>query len=354
MRILSIAYPFAPVRPDTAGGAEQVLAMVERAVCEAGHESIVIAARGSEASGRVIEIPAVEGTIDEDERQRVYDAVKMQTARVMEESKIDMVHMHGVDFYNYMPAGKPKVLVTLHLPIAWYEREQLEISRHGLFFNCVSSSQFETAPANDSIIGYIENGVTIPEIPAMVKKENYAVSLGRICPEKGFHIALDAARMAGIGLTIAGQLYKYPAYERYYLKQFSPRLDGKKYKFIGAVGPEKKIELLSRARCILIPSLAAETSSLVAIEAIACGTAVIAFQAGALPEIVEEGKTGFIVQDVFEMAEAVNKCDSIDPQYCRMRARERFGRERMCREYLELYKNILEVRINSNETARAR
>jgi glycosyltransferase involved in cell wall biosynthesis len=111
-------------------------------------------------------------------------------------------------------------------------------------------------------------------------------------------------------------------------------------RWIGPVAGRVKRRLLAAARCVLIPSLVAETSSLVAMEALASGTPVIAWRAGALPEIVDHGKTGYIVDDVAGMAEAIYKADSIDPEACRAAARQRFARPRMLESYLALYHSL--------------
>jgi len=186
----------------------------------------------------------------------------------------------------------------------------------------------------------IENGVPVERLGSRVRKRGFALCLGRVCPEKGFHIALDAAARARVPLLIAGEVYPYEAHQRYFRDEFLPRLSGSKSRFLGAAGFERKRRLLAAARCLLAPSQVPETSSLAAMEALACGTPVIAYPAGALREIVEHGRTGFLVSSEAEMAEAIEAAGALDPAACRRAACERFPATRTIREYLELYERL--------------
>lgn len=137
----------------------------------------------------------------------------------------------------------------------------------------------------------------------------------------------------------AARLFPYELHRRYFESEIRPRL-GPEAHFLGPVGWTRKRRLLNAARCLLVPSLTAATSSLVAMEAIACGTPVVAFPAGALPEIVEPGVTGYLVGDAREMARAIHAIGSLDPERCREVARRRFSVERMVRDYFALYHRL--------------
>lgn len=341
LNILSVAFPFAPVRTDTAGGAEQVLAMIDEALIENGHNSIVVACDGSKVRGKLIKTPGVHGSIDPGTTEFFEEQHLIAIEQALGSHEVDLIHMHGIDFAQYLPETRIPILVTLHLPLSWYPQDKLTIPPKGVYFNCVSRSQFESRPEMPSLLGYINNGIKLENFNVKVSKHNYALSLGRICWDKGYHAALDAAKKAGIPLIIAGELFPYEYHKEYYNKEILPRLDGEDYKFIGPVGLEKKKRLLSAAKCLLVPSMVPETSSLVAMEALACGTPVIAYHAGALTEIIEDGKTGFIVNSIDEMAGAIERAGSIDPELCRRTARERFSSERTIKEYIKLYKKII-------------
>lgn len=341
LSILSVAYPLAPVRMDPVGGAEQILAILDRALSAAGHRSTVIAAADSCVTGRLSAIPAVQGVIDAAQRARACAAVRAAVSGILAREPVDLVHLHSLDFLEYLPPPGLPVLVTLHLPLALYPEAALRLRRPRTWLLPVSASQARGA-AGLPLLPPIENGVDLPPCKPHARRR-YALTLGRICPEKNFAAALDASRRADCPLLLAGRVYQYPEHLQYFDSEIAPRLDRAR-RWIGCVAGARKRRLLAGARCVLIPSRIAETSSLVAMEALAAGVPVIAYPAGALPEIIEHGRTGFIADDVPSMARAIRAAGRIDPADCRRAARERFSSERMAREYLALYERLTAAR----------
>jgi glycosyltransferase involved in cell wall biosynthesis len=339
LTVLQVAYPLAPVGIDAVGGAEQVLSHLDRALVAAGHRSLVIACAGSKVAGTLIETPASAGRIDEEARAQAQAAHRRAIEAALARWPVDVVHLHGLDFDAYLPPPGPPVLVTLHLPPDWYAEGALRPGRPRTWLHCVSAAQARACPSDAPLLPVIENGVPIEAFAAPHAKRDFALSLGRICPEKGFHLALDAARQAGMPLLLAGRVFPYPAHEDYFMREILPRLDPKR-RFLGPLGLARKRRLLGAARCLVQPSLAAETSSLVAMEALAAGTPVVAHPAGALAEIVEHGRTGFLVGDVAQMAEAMRAASHLDPARCRETARARFALERMAGQYLDRYRRL--------------
>jgi glycosyltransferase involved in cell wall biosynthesis len=336
MRVLQVAYPFAPVGPSAVGGAEQVLSAIDAGLLERGHRSCVIACEGSQACGELFTVP-LEAVSDDAARERAWASLREAIARLTARRPFDVVHLHGIDFHRYLPPAGPS-LVTLHLPLAWYPPKAWR-RRPGLVFNCVSAGQQRDATGPARMLPPIPNGVPVEALQARHAKRGYALMLGRICPEKGIHLGLDAARRAGVSCVVAGRVYPYPAHEAYFRDAVVPRLRGRA-RFIGPLGFVRKRRLLTAARCVLIPSIAPETASLVAMEAAACGTPAIAFASGALPETIEHGRTGFIVRDVEEMAEAIRRAEAIDPQTCRAIARARFSGDAMVERYISVYRML--------------
>jgi glycosyltransferase involved in cell wall biosynthesis len=333
--VLSVAYPLLPVGPGSAGGAEQILSLVERGLVARGLESIVIAAEGSQTSGLLLPTPAAQEEITESTRASAQENHLRQIEAALARYCVDVIHFHGLDFHSYVPNSSVPKLATLHLPPSWYPPCIFESGSVKL--NCVSQTQA------DAVVG----GIRPPVVPNGIETSvfrprrggDFLLWIGRICPEKGVHIALQVAHSLDVPLIIAGPVHPFQYQQVYFAKQVEPLLDSRR-EYIGPVGLDKKLDLLSTARCVLIPSLVAETSSLVAMEALAAGAPVIALRSGALPEIVDDEQTGFIVDSADAMAAAVERVDEISSNDCRRIARERFDHARMVDGYIELYASL--------------
>jgi glycosyltransferase involved in cell wall biosynthesis len=342
LTILSVAFSLSPVDPDSVGGAEQVLSEIDEGLVQRGHRSFVIARPESKVAGTLIPTLSLPGPISDSTWKIAHQAVRKAIAYALDHHPIDLIHMHGFDFANYLPPQDVPTLVTLHLPLDWYRGDALRVLRPRTYFHCVSPSQRECFASDFPFLPDIENGVRTDLLRGAghVRKRDFAVSLGRVCPEKGFHLAIRAAKQAHTGLFLAGLVFPFEDHQRYFAEQIAPELDSRR-RYIGPAGLRRKRRLLSSARCLIVPSLVPETSSLVAREALACGTPVVAFAHGALEALLKDQKVGFLVQQAAELPDAIHACQSLDPEDCRRVAEERFKSERMVEKYIASYQRIL-------------
>ena len=341
LRVLSVAYPFAPVTADPVGGAEQVLGHLDRALVAAGHRSTVIASAGSAPAGALLAVPHLGQDIDPAGRVHVHDLVRRRMAEAMERERPDVVHLHGLDFEAYLPPPGVPLLVTLHLPLDWYAPAALRPTRPDTWLLPVSQDQARRGPPGLRLLPPIDNGVDLAAV-APRRKAGFALSMGRICPEKGFHLALDAARRADVPFLLAGSVFPYPAHKSYFAREIAPRLD-RRCRWVGPLSGAAKRHALAAARCLVVPSLVPETSSLVAREALAAGTPVVALRNGALPDVVDHGRTGFLVDTPADLAAAIRQAGTLDPEACRAAAMARFDARRMAEAYLALYRRLADT-----------
>lgn len=336
LRVLQVAYPFAPVSLDASGGAEQIVAILDDGLASRGHHSVVVACAGSRVAGTLVPGPRLPDRFDDVGCRTVRSRLESLLGHLTVEPPFDLVHLHGVDFASYLPAQGPPVLVTLHLPPSYYEAASFGVVRPNTYWVCVSSRQRSSCPESVPVLRTIPNGIRLSDYRPAPSKGGYALALGRICPEKGYHLALDAAKAAGCELLLAGPVFGYDAHERYFEDEIVVRLDARR-RYLGPVGLSAKRDLLAGARCLVVPSLVPETSSLVVMEALASGTPVVSFPSGAIVDLVEAGRTGFIVSSVAEMAQALRAISAIDPNDCYQAAQRRFSADRMIEAYLDVY-----------------
>lgn len=335
--VLSVPYALAPVGVDAVGGAEVVLAQIDAALVERGHRSLLVAPRGSCVRGSLISTGALPGVLDEAARAAAIARTRQAILDAVRDCDVDVVHLHGLDFAEVMPPIDVPTLITLHLPVALYAPSALREWADRAQLVCVSSAQAADLPADlRARVAIIDNGVDLDRYrPRVRRKSRYLLTLGRICPEKNYVDALDAARRVNRPIVLAGEVHPYPSHVQHFDEDIASRL-GRGARFVGKVTGVRKLRLIAGAHCLLVPSLVAETSSLVAIEALASGTPVVAYRAGALGAVVEDGRTGFVVTDVASMADAIERVGGLDRRDCRAAAERRFDLRRTTSQWIAL------------------
>lgn len=368
-RILYVAYPLLTVTQESAGGAEQVLWTLEREMARRGVETTVAASAGSSVAGELFSTGEPCRELDDFERRRCEHEdriVALVLRRDHEDRPFDLIHDMSGSFAARAGNIQAPVLVTLHVPRSFYPPQLLANIPPNLRFNCVSQSQFRTFADLEAIAGVILNGIGLDHFDAPFDAGSEAAAatkrrrsgllwLGRICEEKAPHLALEIAERAHLPITIAGQLYPFSYHQEYFAREVAPRLQRvANARFVDSPSSEAKRRLLRQARALMITSQVEETSSLVAMEAAASGTPVIAFARGALPEVVQDGVTGYVVNNLDEATRALSRLEEISGEDCMHFARKHFSSVTMANEYARLYARILSESLNPDSFERAR
>jgi glycosyltransferase involved in cell wall biosynthesis len=354
-RILYVAYSLLQVSEESAGGAEQILWTLEREMARGGALTGVGASAGSRVSGDLFSTGEPCTQPDDYERRRIEHEDRMVefVGRQIREGKaFDLIHDMSGSFWKRAAEIDAPVLATLHLPRSFYPAGSFDDIPANVSFNCVSDSQARSFTDLDALAGVVPNGIALDSFCQANTDEinNHGrvglLWLGRICQEKAPHLALEIAGRARVPITIAGQVYPFSYHQQYFEREVVPRLRTiPNARFISAPSAELKGSLLREAQALLITSLAEETSSLVAMEAAASGTPVIAFRRGALPELVKEGATGFLVEDAHQAVLALQKISGISRKACLQHAQKYFSAVKMAERYSELYERLVRPEI---------
>lgn len=351
-RILYVAYPLLQVHNESAGGAEQILWILEREVARGGTHTTVAASAGSRVSGELFSTGRPCTQPDDYERRRnehedrVVESVRR---RAREGNAFDLIHDHSGSFWKRAADIDAPVLATLHLPRSFYPAGSFDDVPTNVSFNCVSDSQAQSFADVESLAGVVPNGIALDcfdddtaDATNSIRNRHGLLWLGRICEEKAPHLALDIAKHTQMPITLVGQVYPFSYHQQYFEREVLPRLRSvPNARFISAPSAALKRRLLRESRALLITSLAEETSSLVAMEAAASGTPVVAFRKGALAEVVRDGVTGYLVENVSQAVSALRQAGSVSSRACMQHADENFSAEKMAEKYSNLYDRLV-------------
>jgi len=327
LRVAVVAPPWITVPPPAYGGIEAVLDLLCEALVARGHELTLFAAPGSRSNARVLS--PLEAAHPDEIGSALHESDHVAWAwdeidRAAHQGRpFDVVHDHSGFTALAMAdrVGAP-VVHTLHGPFVAETERFYQRHGHKARLVAISRSQAASAPAGVCISAVVPNPIAVERWPMRERKSDYVLWIGRMDPVKGAHHAIAAARLAGRTLVLAGPIQS--GQQDYFRERIEPHIDGRRVHYIGEVGGTAKQQLFANAAALLMPLSWREPFGMVMVEALACGTPVIAFPKGAAAEIVIDGENGLLVADEREMAHAIGEISSIDPVRCRASVAKRY------------------------------
>ena len=338
MRIAVIAPPWYTIPPSGYGGIEWVVAQLADGLTDRGHQVTLFAPPGSETEA-VLVPPLDEVPPEELIGDPWYEAAHAVSA-YERAHEFDLLHDHTGPVGASIGAMKDAPTVhTLHGPFTDQTSMLYRRIARRHWFVAISESQKSMAPQNLRWAGVVYNGIPTDRYPFREDKDDFLFFLGRADEEKAPHLAIEAARLAGRRLVMCVTT-KNERERSYWAANVEPIL-GDDVEVHGECTHDQKADLLARAAALVFPIQWAEPFGLVMTEAMACGTPVVAWRNGSVPEVVADGETGFIVGSVEEMAAAIDRVGDLDPHAMRARVKERFSAEAMVAGYERAYQRIL-------------
>jgi glycosyltransferase involved in cell wall biosynthesis len=324
MKVLVIADPHIPVPPRSYGGTERIAALTCQALVALGHTVVLLAGPGSRdyGGGLTVHRAPTAALSSRGWRKALF---LMLTAQLS--ADVDLVICHGrYDYLGAILARGVPLLLWMHNPVVQADIDYL-LDRGAKKVRFVGISQAQVRgliPAH--LIEVVYNCVDTDRNPFASRPATppYVAFLGRLTPNKGVHLAIQAARRAGVPLIIGGNITDEPGVRAYFDSQVRPELGGS-CRWIGPYDDRAKMELLQGASALLFPIQWDEPFGLVMIEALACGTPVIAVRRGSTPEVVRHGETGFLCGGPDDMAVAIHRAPALDRAACRRDVEERFS-----------------------------
>jgi glycosyltransferase involved in cell wall biosynthesis len=343
MRILQLAPLWEAVPPPAYGGTEAVVSLLTEQLVSRGHDVTLAASGDSTTTATLL------ATFDRSLRRaddladrHPYDWMHVATA-LRHGREFDIIHNHAGELPMAMQQLLPDTpfLTTMHCLIT--PDTQFVWDRYEGAYNTISRSAACVMPPVSPTArfeGHVYNAIDVDSFPFQAEKSDDLLFLSRIAPEKGAHIAIEVARRVGLRLILAGKVDQYDS--DYFEEVVRDEIDGDQIVFFGEADATQKRELYRNARCLLLPLTWDEPFGLVMPEAMACGTPVVALRRGSVPELVAHGRTGFVVDTVDEMVDAVRDIDRIDPRECRAHVARHFSPMQMTEGYLRIYERLLD------------
>jgi glycosyltransferase involved in cell wall biosynthesis len=342
MRIAQVAPLYESVPPKYYGGTERVVSYLTEELVQQGHDVTLFASGDSVTSARLAAASRRALRLDKHGIEPLAHQVLLLERVVQRAGSFDVIHFH-VDYlhFPYSRRHSTPQLTTLHGRLDIPDLVPLYREFRDMPVVSISAAQREPLPFA-AWIGTVHHGLPRSLYRFQPEGGEYLAFLGRIAPEKRVDRAIEIARRVGLPLKIAAKVDDVD--RAYFENLIEPLLDHPRIEYLGEIGEGEKDEFLGGARALLFPIDWPEPFGLVMVEAMACGTPVIAFSGGSVPEVLDEGETGFIVDDLDNAVAAVHRVGELSRARCREVFEERFTATRMAYDYLELYSTLLEAR----------
>jgi glycosyltransferase involved in cell wall biosynthesis len=344
MRIAQLAPTYERVPPRAYGGTELIVHLVTEELVARGHDVTLFASGDSITRAALRSVAAVPQRYGESTPQGFAHAEYLQLANAQAafhaaaDGAFDLVHNHaGVEGMVLAATSRTPVVSTMHNPYAPLTRPIWDA--YPWFHHAVSAASATTFPERGALAP-IHHGIDVASFRFEPRPtDGYLLFLGRFSRAKGADRAVQAARQAGRRLVLAGKVDAADA--PWKATEIDPFLDGDRVRYVGEVDGAAKRELLAGADALLFPIEWDEPFGLVMVEALSSGTPVIGFRRASVPEVVEDGRTGFVVDDLDGMVEAIDRIDEIDRRACRASAEARFSVGRMVDDVESMYRSVL-------------
>lgn len=339
MRIAQVAPLYECVPPKLYGGTERIVSYLTEELVRRGHDVTLFASGDSMTQANLVPVCPRALRLNGDCTDQLAHHIRMLEAVVAHQHEFDIMHFH-IDYIHF-PLTRAlgwATLTTLHGRLDINDLVPLYQDFHEMPVSSISNAQRKPLPWLNWQ-GTIYHGLPDNQYEFSSAPGSYLAFLGRTSPEKGLDQAIAIARRAGMPLKIGAKIDL--ADREYFEDRLKPLLRGSEIEFLGEIGFPEKNELLGGAAALLFPITWPEPFGIVMIEAMACGTPIIAYPQGSVLEVVEHGTTGLIVPDADAAVDAVNRIGSIDRAICRRRFEQRFTSRQMCSQYLRLYQALV-------------
>jgi len=337
LRIAMVAPPWFPIPPKGYGGIEAMVHALVEGLIARGHEVTLIGAGAYRGSARHLK------TYERAPLERLGEAFPevvhaLLAAEHLDKLEVDVVHDHCLG--GPLTAGwrRAPTVLTAHGPVSGELRTYYQSLSARMGMVAISERQRATGHGL-SWLATVYNAIPVYEYPLETEKEDFCLFLGRMSPEKAPDLAIQAARVAGRRIVVAAKCNE-PGEKRYFEERVRPLL-GRDAEWFGEADSEQKKDLLARASCLVFPIQWDEPFGIVMVEAMACGTPVVALRAGSVPEVVADGVTGFICDEARELPSAINRAGGLDPKACRQWVFDRFDVPDMVEGYEAAYRRAL-------------